>query len=95
MEYVAQIKLTYLKYIIFIFSKDTISVHRPGFYAQRFMDFMSKTVFRKIPSRKSSSYIINCVIIFMSMLVLTLHSLFLLKMLYKLGFYSKFNSNFF
>ncbi|XP_054162486.1 phosphatidylinositol 4-phosphate 5-kinase type-1 alpha-like isoform X2 [Oppia nitens] len=29
---------------------DTISVHKPGFYAQRFLDFMSKKVFRKIPS---------------------------------------------
>jgi hypothetical protein len=25
-------------------------VHRPGFYAQRFLDFMAKTVFKKIPS---------------------------------------------
>lgn len=31
---------------------DTVSVHRPSFYAQRFLDFMAKTVFRKIPSRK-------------------------------------------
>ncbi|XP_023717233.1 phosphatidylinositol 4-phosphate 5-kinase type-1 alpha isoform X6 [Cryptotermes secundus] len=30
---------------------DTVSVHRPGFYAQRFQDFMAKTVFKKIPSR--------------------------------------------
>ncbi|KAH9388986.1 Phosphatidylinositol 4-phosphate 5-kinase type-1 beta [Tyrophagus putrescentiae] len=29
---------------------DTISVHKPGFYAQRFLDFMSKTVFKKITS---------------------------------------------
>ncbi|XP_026273731.1 phosphatidylinositol 4-phosphate 5-kinase type-1 alpha isoform X8 [Frankliniella occidentalis] len=29
---------------------DTVSVHRPSFYAQRFLDFMSKTVFKKIPS---------------------------------------------
>ncbi|XP_075219552.1 phosphatidylinositol 4-phosphate 5-kinase 59B isoform X2 [Lycorma delicatula] len=29
---------------------DTVSVHKPGFYAQRFQDFMAKTVFRKIPS---------------------------------------------
>lgn len=34
------------------FPQDTISVHRPNFYAQRFLDFMSKTVFRKITSRK-------------------------------------------
>jgi hypothetical protein len=32
--------------------QDTVSVHRPGFYAQRFQDFMAKTVFKKIPSRK-------------------------------------------
>nr|CAD7392065.1 unnamed protein product [Timema cristinae] len=31
---------------------DTVSVHRPGFYAQRFQDFMAKTVFKKIPSRE-------------------------------------------
>jgi len=37
---------------MFLFSKDTVSVHRPGFYAQRFQDFMAKTVFKKIPSRK-------------------------------------------
>lgn len=29
---------------------DSISVHKPGFYAQRFLDFMAKTVFKKIPS---------------------------------------------
>ncbi|XP_045508093.1 phosphatidylinositol 4-phosphate 5-kinase type-1 alpha isoform X16 [Colias croceus] len=29
---------------------DTVSVHRPSFYAQRFLDFMGKTVFKKIPS---------------------------------------------
>ncbi|XP_065344165.1 phosphatidylinositol 4-phosphate 5-kinase type-1 gamma-like isoform X4 [Cloeon dipterum] len=29
---------------------DTVSVHRPGFYAQRFQDFMAKTVFTKIQS---------------------------------------------
>lgn len=39
---------------IFFFShlQDTVSVHRPSFYAQRFQDFMAKTVFKKIPSRK-------------------------------------------
>ncbi|CAG9573692.1 unnamed protein product [Danaus chrysippus] len=29
---------------------DTVSVHRPSFYASRFLDFMGKTVFKKIPS---------------------------------------------
>ncbi|CAG0884756.1 unnamed protein product [Darwinula stevensoni] len=29
---------------------DSVSVHRPSFYAQRFLDFMSKKVFKKIPS---------------------------------------------
>ncbi|CAH1280745.1 unnamed protein product [Diabrotica balteata] len=29
---------------------DTVSVHRPSFYAQRFQKFMSQTVFKKIPS---------------------------------------------
>lgn len=32
--------------------QDTVSVCRPSFYAQRFQDFMAKTVFKKIPSRK-------------------------------------------
>ncbi|KAG1680238.1 Phosphatidylinositol 4-phosphate 5-kinase type-1 alpha [Nymphon striatum] len=37
--------------LIILFSpKDTVSVHRPSFYAQRFQDFMAKNVFRKIPS---------------------------------------------
>lgn len=27
--------------------QDTVSVHRPGFYADRFFKFMSNTVFRK------------------------------------------------
>merc|ERR1719431_1846054 len=29
---------------------DTVSVHRPGFYAERFMNFMSNKIFKKIPS---------------------------------------------
>jgi len=29
---------------------DSISVHRPGFYAQRFLDFFSKAVFKRIAS---------------------------------------------
>lgn len=33
---------------------DTVSVHRPGFYAQRFQEFMGKTVFRKSPALKHS-----------------------------------------
>jgi 1-phosphatidylinositol-4-phosphate 5-kinase len=31
---------------------DTVSVHRPSFYAHRFLDFMADKVFKKIPSRK-------------------------------------------
>uniref|UniRef100_A0A3P8V7C0 Phosphatidylinositol-4-phosphate 5-kinase type 1 gamma n=1 Tax=Cynoglossus semilaevis TaxID=244447 RepID=A0A3P8V7C0_CYNSE len=34
--------------------KDTVSVHRPGFYADRFLKFMSNTVFKKSSSLKSS-----------------------------------------
>ncbi|XP_062548100.1 phosphatidylinositol 4-phosphate 5-kinase type-1 gamma isoform X4 [Armigeres subalbatus] len=34
---------------------DTVSVHRPSFYAQRFQDFMAKTVFKKIPSPVAGS----------------------------------------
>ncbi|XP_075467396.1 phosphatidylinositol 4-phosphate 5-kinase type-1 gamma isoform X3 [Ascaphus truei] len=33
---------------------DTVSVHRPSFYADRFFKFMSSTVFRKTSSLKSS-----------------------------------------
>lgn len=38
----------------FLSLKDTVSVHRPGFYSQRFQNFMAKQVFRKVPSRKSN-----------------------------------------
>ncbi|KFB39309.1 phosphatidylinositol-4-phosphate 5-kinase type i [Anopheles sinensis] len=35
---------------------DTVSVHRPSFYAQRFQEFMAKTVFKKIPSPPCSAF---------------------------------------
>uniref|UniRef100_A0A674DJM7 Phosphatidylinositol-4-phosphate 5-kinase type 1 gamma n=1 Tax=Salmo trutta TaxID=8032 RepID=A0A674DJM7_SALTR len=38
----------------FSLSQDTVSVHRPGFYADRFFKFMSSTVFMKSSSLKSS-----------------------------------------
>ncbi|XP_010866245.2 phosphatidylinositol 4-phosphate 5-kinase type-1 alpha [Esox lucius] len=34
---------------------DTVSVHRPGFYADRFQKFMCNTVFKKIPLKTSPS----------------------------------------
>ncbi|XP_051852486.1 putative PIP5K1A and PSMD4-like protein [Antechinus flavipes] len=34
---------------------DTVSVHRPGFYAERFHRFMCQTVFKKIPLKLSPS----------------------------------------
>ncbi|KAE8288810.1 Phosphatidylinositol 4-phosphate 5-kinase type-1 alpha [Larimichthys crocea] len=34
---------------------DTVSVHRPGFYADRFQQFMCSTVFKKIPLKPSPS----------------------------------------
>ncbi|XP_056154212.1 phosphatidylinositol 4-phosphate 5-kinase type-1 alpha-like isoform X2 [Lampris incognitus] len=34
---------------------DTVSVHRPGFYAERFQKFMCNTVFRKLPLKTSPS----------------------------------------
>ncbi|XP_034554444.1 phosphatidylinositol 4-phosphate 5-kinase type-1 alpha-like [Notolabrus celidotus] len=34
---------------------DTVSVHRPGFYADRFQQFMCNTVFKKIPLKLSPS----------------------------------------
>eukprot|EP00057_Strongylocentrotus_purpuratus_P011489 XP_011665963.1 PREDICTED: phosphatidylinositol 4-phosphate 5-kinase type-1 beta isoform X1 [Strongylocentrotus purpuratus] len=33
---------------------DTVSVHRPDFYANRFKEFMAKNVFKKIPLRRES-----------------------------------------
>ena len=30
---------------------DTVSVHRPDFYANRFKEFMAKNVFKKIPRK--------------------------------------------
>lgn len=35
--------------------QDTISVHRPGFYATRFQNFYASRVFKKIPSCKYGS----------------------------------------
>ncbi|CAM6031949.1 unnamed protein product, partial [Sphagnum compactum] len=35
---------------------DSISVHRPRFYARRFLNFMKKSVFKKIPSDKKISF---------------------------------------
>lgn len=32
-----------------LFFQDTVSVHRPGFYAERFQHFMCNTAFKKIP----------------------------------------------
>ncbi|XP_062843690.1 phosphatidylinositol-4-phosphate 5-kinase, type I, gamma b isoform X2 [Trichomycterus rosablanca] len=37
-----------------VYDGDTVSVHRPNFYADRFFKFMSSTVFRKSSSLKSS-----------------------------------------
>nr|ACC64588.1 phosphatidylinositol-4-phosphate 5-kinase, type I, alpha (predicted) [Rhinolophus ferrumequinum] len=34
---------------------DTVSVHRPGFYAERFQRFMCNTVFKKVPLKPSPS----------------------------------------
>ncbi|KAI1904932.1 hypothetical protein AGOR_G00010770 [Albula goreensis] len=34
---------------------DSVSVHRPGFYADRFLKFMSTTVFKKIPALRCAS----------------------------------------
>ncbi|KAM3873318.1 phosphatidylinositol 4-phosphate 5-kinase type-1 alpha [Diretmus argenteus] len=34
---------------------DTVSVHRPGFYAERFQQFMCNTAFKKIPLKPSPS----------------------------------------
>ncbi|XP_061110606.1 phosphatidylinositol 4-phosphate 5-kinase type-1 alpha-like isoform X2 [Conger conger] len=34
---------------------DTVSVHRPGFYAERFQKFMCNTAFKKIPLKPSPS----------------------------------------
>uniref|UniRef100_A0A8C2ZAS4 Phosphatidylinositol-4-phosphate 5-kinase, type I, alpha, b n=1 Tax=Cyclopterus lumpus TaxID=8103 RepID=A0A8C2ZAS4_CYCLU len=39
---------------------DTVSVHRPGFYADRFQQFMCNTVFKKIPCKYASVCIFKC-----------------------------------
>ena len=40
--------------------QDTVSVHRPGFYAQRFKSYFADKVFRKIPSRKPNLTTLTC-----------------------------------
>lgn len=37
--------------VIFSALQDTVSVHRPSFYAERFQRFMCNTVFKKIPCK--------------------------------------------
>jgi len=39
---------------------DTVSVHRPGFYSQRFQDFMAEKVFKRVQSRKLSLQCSRC-----------------------------------
>uniref|UniRef100_A0AAY4CD47 PIPK domain-containing protein n=1 Tax=Denticeps clupeoides TaxID=299321 RepID=A0AAY4CD47_9TELE len=49
-----------------VYDGDTVSVHRPGFYANRFLKFMGTTVFRKIlPIRFSPSKRTRCSIVAM------------------------------
>lgn len=40
----------------FLFFQDTVSVHRPGFYANRFLKFMSTRVFRKTQSKPTDCF---------------------------------------
>jgi hypothetical protein len=35
-----------------------VSVHRPSFYAARFQKFMAEKVFKKIPSRKYTIFLV-------------------------------------
>ncbi|XP_075453710.1 phosphatidylinositol 4-phosphate 5-kinase type-1 beta isoform X2 [Ascaphus truei] len=37
-----------------VYDGDTVSVHRPGFYADRFLKFMNSRVFKKVQALKSS-----------------------------------------
>jgi hypothetical protein len=48
------ISLTVLSLLCFFPSavKDSVSVHNPTFYSERFRSFMEKKVFKKIPSRE-------------------------------------------
>ncbi|XP_012684400.1 phosphatidylinositol 4-phosphate 5-kinase type-1 alpha-like isoform X2 [Clupea harengus] len=39
----------------FVYDGDTVSVHRPGFYADRFQRFMCSTVFKRIPRELKTS----------------------------------------
>uniref|UniRef100_A0A665V085 Phosphatidylinositol 4-phosphate 5-kinase type-1 alpha-like n=1 Tax=Echeneis naucrates TaxID=173247 RepID=A0A665V085_ECHNA len=38
---------------------DTVSVHRPGFYAERFQQFMCSTVFKKIPCKYAYTLVLK------------------------------------
>lgn len=51
-------------FVSWINFQDTVSVCRPSFYAQRFQDFMAKTVFKKIPSRMYQVYVVIELFIF-------------------------------
>lgn len=45
--------------ICLFLSQDTVSVHRPGFYAERFQQFMCNTVFKKIPREYASLFVLR------------------------------------
>lgn len=42
-------------YCLLFCPQDSVSVHRPGFYANRFLKFMSTSVFRKTQSKSADS----------------------------------------
>lgn len=46
--------------------QDTVSVHRPGFYADRFLKFMSTTVFRKTSCEYTSHAGLITLLLFLS-----------------------------
>lgn len=46
-------------YNLCCFLQDTVSVHRPGFYADRFEKFMCNVVFKKVPRELNSLFVLN------------------------------------
>ena len=49
---VQKVEVASMKFASIFLPQDTVSVHRPGFYAHRFLDFCADRVFKKIPSRE-------------------------------------------
>uniref|UniRef100_A0A671MXB2 Phosphatidylinositol 4-phosphate 5-kinase type-1 beta-like n=1 Tax=Sinocyclocheilus anshuiensis TaxID=1608454 RepID=A0A671MXB2_9TELE len=65
-----------------VYDGDTVSVHRPSFYANRFLKFMSSRVFRKIQRKSTTQKLLNVFALTFCAAILVISSELLLDMNY-------------